>query len=195
MPARVPNIQQGLGRDALEPMEEFSLVEEQPDTTQGAIATYRSLEISVQGCRRRGHHSIAQKAVQYPLTFSFGGDVEQVGGIAATITSPRTEYIAPSQLVGVMTPGASAAVTGFMSFERVACTRSCGAQNRVLCQKLRGTFPIPPLWRSGHRTELVPVLPRRIPFCRGWMSLNALYYFREFEAFFVLIVANDVESH
>ncbi|KAJ7029426.1 hypothetical protein C8F04DRAFT_1187638 [Mycena alexandri] len=154
----------GLRRDALEPTEEFSLVEDQPDATQGTIATHWSLGISAQDCQHRGHHSIAQEVVQYPLTFRFDGNVERVAGIAfhtewlhpghhsiaqdpvqsplmfsfdgnvecvgsivATIALPRVEYIAPSQLVGIMTPGASA-VPGYMSLERVARTQSCGAQ-------------------------------------------------------------------
>ncbi|KAJ7046380.1 hypothetical protein C8F04DRAFT_1387916 [Mycena alexandri] len=34
-----------------------------------------------------GHHSIAQDPVQYPLTFSFDGNVERVGGIAFHVKS------------------------------------------------------------------------------------------------------------
>ncbi|KAJ7778940.1 hypothetical protein B0H16DRAFT_1838019 [Mycena metata] len=169
-----------LGRNALESMEEFSLLEEHPDATQGAMVTHRSLGISVQGCRHRrhqaisqdpvqypltfrfdgnvervggiavndfhaeslhpGHRAIYEGSVQYPLTFSFGGNVEQVGGMAfhaeflhpghqsiaqdpvqlpltfsfdgnvERVAASRAEYIAPSQFVGIMTPGASAAV-------------------------------------------------------------------------------------
>ncbi|KAJ7021541.1 hypothetical protein C8F04DRAFT_1195304 [Mycena alexandri] len=57
-----------------------------------------------------GHHSITQDPVQSPLMFSFDGNVECVGSIVATIALARVEYIAPSQLVGIMTPGASAVV-------------------------------------------------------------------------------------
>ncbi|KAJ7023196.1 hypothetical protein C8F04DRAFT_1193658 [Mycena alexandri] len=115
-----------LRRDALEPTEEFSLVEDQPDATQGTIATHWSLGISAQGCRigfhaeslHPGHHSIAKEAVQCPLTFSFdgncvagiadpvqclitfsfSGNVEQVGGIASHAKSLRPGHhsIAPA---------------------------------------------------------------------------------------------------
>ncbi|KAJ7718830.1 hypothetical protein B0H16DRAFT_1739817 [Mycena metata] len=63
-----------------------------------------------------GHHIVAQQPVQHPLTFSFGGNVECIGGIApnpsieVTETFPSTRYNAPSQPVGIMTPGASTAV-------------------------------------------------------------------------------------
>ncbi|KAJ7029562.1 hypothetical protein C8F04DRAFT_1398347 [Mycena alexandri] len=63
-----------------------------------------------------GHHSIVQHPVQYPLTFSFGGNGQCTGGITpnpsieVTETLPSTKYNAPSQPVGIMTPGASTAV-------------------------------------------------------------------------------------
>ncbi|KAJ7026507.1 hypothetical protein C8F04DRAFT_1190455 [Mycena alexandri] len=63
-----------------------------------------------------GHHIVAQHLVQQPLTFSFGGNVECIGGIApnpsieVTETLPSTKYNAPSQPIGIMTPGASTAV-------------------------------------------------------------------------------------
>ncbi|KAJ7729041.1 hypothetical protein B0H16DRAFT_1734406 [Mycena metata] len=63
-----------------------------------------------------GDHTIAQNPVHYPLMFSFAGNVERVRGIApnpsieVSVTLPGTKYNAPSQLIGIVTPGASTAV-------------------------------------------------------------------------------------
>ncbi|KAJ7035861.1 hypothetical protein C8F04DRAFT_1181894 [Mycena alexandri] len=158
------------------------------------------------------HHSIDQDTVQNPLTFSFGGDVHHVGGIVASRRNfdgnivrvggipfgwqrrARRRHRVPPEsahpdLHGVFEYAVRYLLTDIWDHD-VGHNR--WRRRDIAVQNARSArfpkYPGPALRPN----------PRWIARYQAFIDLylNALDYFREFSSIlFVLIVADDVESH